>query len=180
MLISIGILAWNEEDVIATTLSSLFRQSAFQAEKNDLPDTEWEIIVVPNGCSDNTSAIARRVLTDLVAQQRHQKITFSIYELQEAGKSNAWNYYIHEFSNKHADLIMMIDADIEFGETETILNTVKALCQNPRATVAVDQPLNPMLVHQVLQVRFSAHELRRFGKSGCLKDWLSKTGFYAP
>ena len=145
MLISIGILAWNEEDVIATTLSSLFRQSAFQAEKNDLPDTEWEIIVVPNGCSDNTSAIAQRVLTDLVAQQRDQKITFSIYELQEAGKSNAWNYYIHEFSNKHADLIMMIDADIEFGETETISNTVKALCQNPQAIVAVDQPLKDVV-----------------------------------
>jgi glycosyltransferase involved in cell wall biosynthesis len=145
MLISIGILAWNEEDVIETTLISLFRQSAFQGAVGDLPDAEWEIIIVPNGCSDNTAVIAQRVLECLVGQHDGQKITFAIHELEEAGKSNAWNHYIHEFSNKHADLIVMIDADIEFGERETISNTINALCQNPQAFVAVDLPLKDVV-----------------------------------
>ena len=144
MLISIGILAWNEEDVIETTLVSLFQQSAFQQMTN-LPDVEWEIIVVPNGCSDNTAIIARRVLAKLAGQDDNQKVVFSVHELEEPGKSNAWNHYIHEFSNKHADLIVMIDADIEFGEVETISNTVKALCQNPQAVVAVDLPLKDVI-----------------------------------
>ena len=102
MLISIGILTWNEEDVIETTLASLFQQSAFQGTAGDLPETEWEIIVVPNGCSDDTSAIARRELANMVGQADGQKIAFAVQELEEPGKSNAWNHYIHEFSSRRA------------------------------------------------------------------------------
>lgn len=145
MLISIGILAWNEEDVIEATLASLFRQSALQDTADDLPEAEWEIIVVPNGCTDDTAAIARRVLANLVGQAGGQKIAFAVHELEEPGKSNAWNHYIHEFSSRHAELILMIDADIEFGEAETISNTVKALRQNPQAVVAVDLPLKDVI-----------------------------------
>ena len=141
MFISIGILAWNEEDVIEATLTSLFQQSALQGSTSALPDSEWEIIVVPNGCTDDTAAIARRVLKNLVSHVDSQKIAFAVHELKEPGKSNAWNHYIHEFSSKDADLILMIDADIAFGEAETISNTVKALMQNPQAVVAVDLPL---------------------------------------
>lgn len=143
MLISIGILAWNEEDTITATLTSLFQQSALQG-KGDI-DTEWEIIVVPNGCSDNTATIAQQVLTQLAGQHVDSKITFAIRELREAGKSNAWNHYIHEFSSKNADLIIMIDADIEFGEVETISNTIQALDQHPQAMVAVDLPLKDVV-----------------------------------
>jgi glycosyltransferase involved in cell wall biosynthesis len=145
MLISIGILAWNEESVIENTLSSLFRQSAFQVTSDLLSEAEWEIIVVPNGCSDGTAAVARRVLAKLVGQAVNPKIAFAVHELKESGKSNAWNHFIHEYSSKQAELILMIDADIEFGELETISNTVKALLQNPRAVVAVDQPLKDVV-----------------------------------
>ena len=141
MLISIGILAWNEEEVLEATLVSLFQQSVFQGIADDFSKVEWEIIVVPNGCSDGTAAVAERVLADLVGRTGKQKISFVVHELKEPGKSNAWNHYIHEFSNKHADLIVMIDADVEFGETETIANTVRALWQNSHAVVAVDLPL---------------------------------------
>jgi glycosyltransferase involved in cell wall biosynthesis len=55
MLISIGIMAWNEENVIERTLISLFEQSVFSGVNTDLPEAEWEIIVVPNGCSDRTA-----------------------------------------------------------------------------------------------------------------------------
>lgn len=145
MLISIGILAWNEEDVIATTLASLLRQSVFHDTDSDLPEIEWEIIVVPNGCSDTTAAISRRILEKLVGQVVGSKITFAVYELEEPGKSNAWNHYIHEFSSRQAELILMIDADIEFGESDTISNTVKSLLQNPGAVVAVDLPLKDIV-----------------------------------
>ena len=159
MLISIGILAWNEEEIIATTLDSLLRQSVFHETDSDLPEIEWEIIVVPNGCSDTTAAISRRILEKLVEQVVGPKITFAVHELEEPGKSNAWNHYIHEFSNKHADLILMIDADIEFGEAETISNTIKSLLQNPEAVVAVDLPLK--------------HAVKKTRKT--LLEWISTT-----
>lgn len=141
MLISIGILAWNEEEVLEATLVSLFQQSVFKDVAGDFSKVEWEIIVVPNGCSDATATVARRVLAYLTDQAGKQQITFAVHDLKEPGKSNAWNHYIHEFSDQHSDLILMIDADVEFGEAETISNTVKALWQNPHAVVAVDLPL---------------------------------------
>ena len=141
MLISIGMLAWNEEDVIEATLASLFRQSVFQETSGDLPDTEWEIVIVPNGCTDGTAAVAQRALAKLTDQAAGRKVAFAVRELDEPGKSNAWNHYVHEFSSKRAELILMMDADIEFGEAETVSNTVKALLHTPQAVVAVDLPL---------------------------------------
>lgn len=141
MLISIGILARNEEKVIEATLASLFRQSVLRPSSCDLPDAEWEIIVVPNGCTDATAAVAQRGLADLAGQAANGKISFAVRELDEPGKSNAWNHYVHEFSSERAELILMMDADIEFGQPETIANTVKALLHDPHAVVAVDLPL---------------------------------------
>ena len=142
MLISIGILAWNEEDVIQQTLESLFEQSVFKKKIiNDLPQFEWEIIVVPNGCSDATAKISESSLSGLIKDTEGLKIDYSVHEIKEPGKSNAWNRYIHEFLNKKSDLILMIDADIEFNESDTISNTIKALENNPKAVAAVDLPL---------------------------------------
>jgi glycosyltransferase involved in cell wall biosynthesis len=141
MLISIGIMAWNEENVIERTLISLFEQSVFSGVNTDLPEAEWEIIVVPNGCSDRTAEIAHRTLAMLIQRNPERMASFAVREISESGKSNAWNRYVHEFSNSRADLMVLIDADIEFGERETIANAVRGLIANPEASVAVDLPL---------------------------------------
>jgi glycosyltransferase involved in cell wall biosynthesis len=141
MLISIGILAWNEADVIEKTLASLFEQSALRGPVGDVADAKWEVVVVPNGCTDDTAARAERALARLVAATGRNDIAWAVHEVAEAGKSNAWNRFVHDFSSPEAELIVMIDADIEFGEVETIANSVTALLGNPHAVVAVDQPL---------------------------------------
>lgn len=139
MIISIGILAWNEAAVIESTVKSLFQQSALQGPVGDLPDIKWEIVVVPNGCTDDTAARARKALTEHGSGL--QNVTWAVHELAKPGKSNAWNRYVHELSAPDAELIVMLDADIEFGESTTISNTVKALLSDPAAVVAVDLPL---------------------------------------
>jgi glycosyltransferase involved in cell wall biosynthesis len=55
--LSIGILAWNEEESILTTLGSLFRQSVF--ERLCTRHQQCEIVVVANGCTDRTAAVVR-------------------------------------------------------------------------------------------------------------------------
>lgn len=140
MLISVGILAWNEEGAIERMLRSLFLQTALQPESADLPGFAWEIVVVPNGCTDNTAAVARRVLADLVAQT-DPRIVWRVCEVSESGKSNAWNRFVHEFSTPGAGLIALADADIEFGEYTTLAETVKVLARDPHAVAAVDLPL---------------------------------------
>lgn len=141
MLITIGILAWNEAKVIEATLNSLFSQSALHGPVGDVPDAEWEIIVVPNGCSDDTAVVARHALARLVESTKRSDIAWAVRELAEAGKSNAWNHLVHEFASPSAEFVVMIDADIEFGAAGTISNCIQALRRDPQAQVAVDQPL---------------------------------------
>lgn len=145
MLISVGILARNEERAIERMLRSLFQQSALQSEPVDLAGCAWEIVVVPNGCTDGTAAVAGRTLTDLVAQTNRSDISWRVCELEEGGKSNAWNRFVHEFASPSADLIVLADADIEFGERATLANSVAALTRDAAAVAAVDVPLKDAL-----------------------------------
>lgn len=141
MLISIGILAWNEEGVIASTLDSLFEQDVF-SDPEILPDASWEVVVVPNGCADQTARAATQALSDLLPKiAEGGRVAASVKELPVAGKSNAWNHYVHEFSSRDAELLILVDADIEFAGSATVANTVKALLDDPTAVVAVDLPL---------------------------------------
>ena len=141
MLISIGILAYNEADSIERTLSSLFSQTVFANTRNHNDNTSWEVIVVPNGCSDDTSEKAACALKHLTASRVLGNVAWSVREVAESGKSNAWNRFIHEFSSIEAEVIVMMDADIEFGHPETVSNCVSALLSDSHAVVAVDLPL---------------------------------------
>lgn len=141
MLVSIGILAWNEEREIERTLRSLFQQTVLQAVSPDAPGCAWEVVVVPNGCTDDTAAVSSRVLAELAAEVNRRDISWRVCQVEESGKSNAWNRFVHEFSAPDADLIVLMDADIEFGDRTTVSNTVMALAADPRAVAAVDLPL---------------------------------------
>lgn len=138
MLISIGILARNEGATIESAIISLLGQDVFRLPLEGLPNLQWEIVVVPNGCTDDTAERARRVLAERAPKTN---ISWSVRELTESGKSNAWNQYVHELSSPHAEVIVMLDADIHFAEQETVGNTLKALLADPEAVVAVDLPL---------------------------------------
>ena len=141
MIVSIGMLAYNEAGGIAKTIISLLAQSVFHAGAAMAAVGEWEIVVVPNGCTDNTARVAdeafRRELSAITGVQ----VTHSVRVLAQGGKSNAWNHYIHELSRADADVIVMIDTDIEFGHPDTILNCLAELRNNTHAKVVVDLPL---------------------------------------
>jgi glycosyltransferase involved in cell wall biosynthesis len=144
VIVSIGMLARNEAPRIAHTLRSLLQQSVFAADGRTLPQTQWELVIVPNGCADATAEVARATL----AQLAPASISASVIEVPAAGKSSAWNRYIHEFSRKDADFIIMLDADIEFGHRDTIRNSLDELAANRCADVVVDRPVNSIVRKQ--------------------------------
>lgn len=145
MLISVGMLAWNEEDGIEDTLRSLLEQTALRGLDNELKGSRWELLVVTNGCTDRTAEVAQAFLSEAAPALLQEGFSWCVHELQEKGKSNAWNRFVHDFSSREAELIVMLDADISFGESDTLAKTVLSLLADPRAVVAVDLPLKDAL-----------------------------------
>lgn len=140
MKISIGILAHNESALISVMLDSLFRQSLLQ--KPDLNLELIEILVIPNGCTDNTAEVATKTLQKLSNKYPlSSKVQWRIKELQQPGKSNAWNVYIHQFSVPDADYIFLMDSDIELLESTTLNSMIDALEHNTDAWISVDRPI---------------------------------------
>ena len=141
--ISIGILAWNEEEAIGAALDSLFRQTLFaQFAQREL---KCEIICVANGCTDATPTIAEQRFQEQ-AQHHPFKQAFGCraVNLREGGKNNAWNIFVHELSMKEAHFLFLMDGDILLQSPETLWNMYTALSDN----IATDQPLKDILFKQ--------------------------------
>jgi glycosyltransferase involved in cell wall biosynthesis len=138
--ISIGILAHNEEPRIGKTLETLFTQDVFEKFSS-------EVVIVTNGCTDGTAAVARTSVRD------HQA-AWSIHgsarveELTVAGKSNAWNHFVHELSSPRASVLVLMDADIELVNPNTISSMVATLETNSHAVVCVDRPVKDIEINK--------------------------------
>jgi len=140
--VSIGILAWNEAEHIEHTLHSLFEQSIFSGDCESA--VELEVVCVPNGCQDDTAGVAERTFEECSKNSSHSSLTTRICPVNEAGKSNAWNEFVHHFSDQSADYIFLMDADILFPETETFTNMIATLDKNPSAHISVDLPIKDL------------------------------------
>jgi glycosyltransferase involved in cell wall biosynthesis len=134
--ITIGVLAYNEGEVIARTIGSLFEQSVFNGRD---AQAQWEVVVVPNGCKDDTQARAEQALQAACAGRGG--VGWRVVSLERAGKSHAWNKLVHEIAAPHTDVFVMIDADIEFGHVDTLFNCVQRLRSDSHAWAVVDLPL---------------------------------------
>ena len=138
--VSIGIFAWNEQEVIARTLDSLFQQSFFA----EFARRGWncEVICVVNGCTDATPQVAESVF----ARQRESHPFRSAFracvaEIKERGKMNAWNRFVHDISAPGCSALMMMDADISLLQPDTIWRMLDTLENDSSASVVVDRPV---------------------------------------
>ena len=136
--ISIGVLAYNESALISRTLCSLLQQSLFADDESRF---ELEIVIVPNGCTDNTASVAHATLQTLIEPSNNPYVSWKVCELAQAGKSNAWNTYVHQLCSAKAKYLFLMDADIEFLEQDTLLSMIDLLERTPDAWVSVDRPI---------------------------------------
>lgn len=147
MKIVVGVLAWNEESSIGVTLGSLASQTLLAKAQPGI--LELHIIVVPNGCTDRTAAVAREALAKIQAQ--FPAVQVQVEELAEGGKSRAWNELIHRIAPQDADYYILMDADIELLTPKTLEALWQTLEDHPEATLATDLPVK----HLVRKARLS-------------------------
>ncbi|MDB6021193.1 MAG: glycosyl transferase family 2, partial [Pedosphaera sp.] len=137
--VSIGILAWNEEKAVRAALESLFQQSLFA--RLGQRGRRCEIVFVGNGCTDGTSDIVKQVFAEQARRHPdHDWFSCRQLDLQERGKINAWNCYVHHLAAPDAGYMFLMDADILIDGRDTLWNLLAALEGNPQAAIATDQP----------------------------------------
>jgi len=146
MRIAIGILAHNEEHTIGPLVASLARQDLFAT-----PGHSVSVHIVPNGCRDATTAAARKALEGLAAA--FPCVRVAVHDVADPGKANAWNLFVHDFSEPEADALLLLDADIEFGQDACLRLVAEALPNNPKAVVAVDTPVKDVQKKAVRSLR---------------------------
>jgi len=138
IMISIGILAHNEAASIDRMLRSLLEQNLFLSEQDKF---EIEIVIVPNGCTDDTAEIARATLTELNKELNNPQVQWRVCEFTQPGKCNAWNIYVHQLSSPKAKYLFLMDADIQLLDSQTLTSMVDVLERKSEAWVAVDRPI---------------------------------------
>jgi glycosyltransferase involved in cell wall biosynthesis len=137
--ISIGILAWNEAEGIAGTIESLWRQTLLSRFHDRVHSVE--IVCVPNGCRDSTASVAAAALAAGAEKCPLPYVSWRVREVAEAGKSNAWNRFVHDFCDQAADYVILIDADIRFDSEHALQRLVERLDAAPDAVAATGRPI---------------------------------------
>lgn len=135
-IVAIGILARNEAAHIGTLINDLGRQTILSEV-----GVAVQIFVVANGCTDSTVEVARAALE---APSFPAAITGSVHNLDQAGKSNAWNALIHEIVPNSTEFIFLLDGDIRLPEPDSLLLLLRALLTVPEAVVAVDRSVKDL------------------------------------
>lgn len=146
--VSIGVLAFDEAPRIGPMLGSLVRQSIVAED----PRYRVEIVVVPNGCSDDTAGVAERTLAAASLASDHD-VRWRVVPLEEAGKALAWNRFVHELSDPAAQFLVLADGDIVLGAEDSLSSMVQALEKDSGAAVAVDQPVKEVAIAGRTSVR---------------------------
>lgn len=140
IVVSIGILARNEETRLGTCLAGLFRQTLFAelARRGE----RAEIWCVANACTDDTAAVAERLFHEAATAHPHAaSFLANAVSVRTPGKINAWNLFVHEISATESQCLILMDADIQLGETTTLWNLFHGLEQHALAQVAVGEPV---------------------------------------
>jgi len=138
-VVSIGIIAWNEEAGIGAMLESVFQQTLFAELARR--GCHGEILCVTNGCTDRTPDVVAEIFT---CQSREHPdaggFSCRVINVTQRGKINAWNQFVHSFSARDAKYLFLMDADILIHPRETLWNMVDTLEKNREASVSVDLP----------------------------------------
>ncbi|HRK42972.1 MAG TPA: glycosyltransferase [Gemmobacter sp.] len=120
MKVDLGVFAHDEAAGIAAVVSALRAQA--------VPGLDLRILVLANGCRDDTAARATAAGAEVA-------------NLPEGGKSRTWNRFVHDLSRPDAEVLIFADADIELPEPDALARLVAGLQANPALHVMNSRPV---------------------------------------
>lgn len=124
MRVDVGVFAHNEGDGIAAMVARLLAQ--------DLSGLEARVVVLANGCTDDTVMRARAAGAEVA-------------DLPLGGKSRTWNRFVHDLSRPEADVLVFVDADIEFTAPDSVKRLALGLAARPALWVLNSQPVKDIV-----------------------------------
>ncbi len=124
MRVDFGVFAHNEAAGIAAMVARLLAQ--------DLTGLDARIMVLANGCTDDTAAQAKAAGAEVA-------------DLPLGGKSRTWNRFVHDLSRPDADQLIFVDADVEFTAPDCLLRLALGLGARPALWVLNSQPIKDIV-----------------------------------
>ena len=153
--VDIGLFAHNEVLGIAAMLRGLALQDVFAQA-----DLAVRVLVLANGCTDGTVITAQSIGARYV----------EVVDLAAGGKSRTWNRFVHDLARPDADVLMFMDADIEFIRSDTLRRMVLHLQNRAGLWVINSQPIKDIIARPQ---GLSATDTLIAAASGGLDDWKS-------
>ena len=130
-VVDMGIFAYNEENNIRRTIEDVVRQVLLRSTQHSI-----RVLVLANGCSDNTVAAAKAAIDATGAAA-----TVVVVDLKQGGKSRTWNDFVHRLSRPTADFLIFADADIQLPEHATLSRLVEFIEEHPGVDAASSCPV---------------------------------------
>lgn len=143
----IGVFAHNEAAGIGALIADLGRQSIFRR-----PDIDLRILILANGCTDDTVPVARRAIQALT---QDISALIEVFDLSEGGKSRTGHAYIHTLSRPDLDLIAFMDGDIRLPQAETLERMADHMQATPGLRAFSSRPIKDV-VHDNVPLRGAA------------------------
>ncbi len=131
MIVSLCIIAYNEEKVIKNLLE--------QVKLQDYPHKNTEIVLVDSCSSDNT----KKILLDFADENNKEYISVKVLDNTKRNQASGWNKAI---SNSFGDVIIRVDAHAEIpsdfiSKNIALINEGEYVCGGSRPS-KVDEPTN--------------------------------------
>ena len=140
--VTIGVFAHNSAESIEATLQSLVEQTLVNNDDNSI---EAEILILANGCTDDTARLSQFILEK--SQIGGERTSWRVIEIDQPGKCNTWNLFVHDLSSADTDLFIFMDSDIQFLQTDTLGNLVRDLQIDEHALVSTDLPVKDIALN---------------------------------